>query len=140
MQTISLPRAARLLCVLAFLFSTLSLSGRAQTAGAGTISGTVTDGSNSVVAGASITVLDTDTGVAHTFATNSEGIYVAPFLQPGHYTVEANAAGFGKVRVELPGLHTRPVLPKRRQQLCSPGRPRLRRREAILTRALYPMC
>jgi hypothetical protein len=42
-------------------------------------------------------VLNTDTGATHTFTTNDQGIYVAPFLQPGHYTVEASGAGFGKV-------------------------------------------
>lgn len=89
---------AAILSVLLLLvvFCTSSL-GHAQTAGAGTISGNVTDQSHAVVGGATVTVTDTDTGVAHIYNTNSEGIYVAPFLQPGHYTVEATAPGFGRV-------------------------------------------
>ncbi len=71
--------------------------GHAQTAGAGTISGTITDSSHSVVAAASVTVTNIDTGAAHPYATNADGIYVAPFLQPGHYKVEATSRGFGKV-------------------------------------------
>src|SRR5579884_1815258 len=70
----------------------------AQTAGAGTISGTVTDPSPAAVPGATVNVLDTDTGVSHVFTTNAEGIYVAPFLQPGHYRVEVIASGFGTVQ------------------------------------------
>jgi hypothetical protein len=97
MRTISLPRAALVLCVLAFFLSISNISGHAQTAGAGTISGTITDASHSVVSGATVTVTNAETGVAHTFVTNPEGIYVAPFLQPGHYTVEVSASGFGKV-------------------------------------------
>ncbi len=97
MRTTSLPRAALLLCVLSFFLSIANISGYAQTAGAGTISGTITDASQSVVSGASVTVTNADTNAAHSFTTNDQGIYVAPFLQPGHYTVEVSAAGFGKV-------------------------------------------
>ncbi len=74
----------------------------AQTAGAGSIAGTVMDPNKSVLPGASVIVTDTDTGIEHTLTTNSAGIYVAPFLQPGHYKVSANGAGFGTV--ETPGL------------------------------------
>src|SRR6202007_2615393 len=31
------------------------------------------------------------------YTTNSAGLYVVPFLQPGHYKVNAEAASFGKV-------------------------------------------
>jgi hypothetical protein len=97
MRFLSLPRAAVLLCVLAFLLSVFNTSAHAQTAGAGAISGTITDTSHSVVSGATVTVTNTDTGAARTFTTNAQGIYVAPFLQPGHYTVDAAASGYGKV-------------------------------------------
>jgi len=97
MQSTSLPRAALRLCVLASSLLFLILPGRAQTAGAGTITGTVSEASHAVVPGAAVTVTDVDTGVAHAYATNSDGIYVAPFLQPGHYKVEAASSGFGKV-------------------------------------------
>ena len=70
----------------------------AQTAGAGTITGTITDTSQAVIPNATVTVTNTDTGIVHTYTTNSAGLYVAPFLQPGHYTVTAEASSFGKVQ------------------------------------------
>ncbi len=75
----------------------LALPARSQTAGAGTITGTITDSSQAVIPGANVTVTDTDTGIVHTYTANSAGIYVAPFLQPGHYRVNASGAGFGAV-------------------------------------------
>src|SRR6185437_3821739 len=66
-----------------------------QTAGAGTITGTVTDTSGAVLAGANVTVKNTDTGITHNYQTNQSGLYVAPFLQPGHYTVNASATNLG---------------------------------------------
>ncbi len=74
----------------------------AQTAGAGSITGTVSDPSKSVLPGASVTITNTETGIDHAFTTNSAGIYVAPFLKPGHYKVSASGAGFGTA--EAPGL------------------------------------
>jgi hypothetical protein len=99
-MTLNFDRQQRCVFLFALLALVLSFGGfaHAQTAGAGTISGTVTDPSHAVVPGASVNVLNTDTGAAHVFTTNSEGIYVAPFLQPGHYRVEVSAAGFGKVQ------------------------------------------
>ena len=70
----------------------------AQTSGAGSITGTITDQTHAVVTGASVNVIDLDTGGTHTFTTNSEGIYVAPFLRPGHYRVEVSGSGFGSVQ------------------------------------------
>jgi hypothetical protein len=69
----------------------------AQTSGAGAITGAVTDASQAVIPGASVTVTDVDTGIAHTFTTNSVGIYAAPFLKPGHYKVSATAPNFGTI-------------------------------------------
>src|SRR5579863_3815121 len=68
-----------------------------QTSGAGTINGTVMDSSHAVVPGASIMVINADTGIAHAYAADSAGLYVAPFLQPGHYKVRATAGGFSPV-------------------------------------------
>jgi hypothetical protein len=69
----------------------------AQTSGAGTIAGTVADANQAVIPGASVTVTNVDTGVVHSYTSNSAGLYVAPFLQPGHYKVDATASNFGKV-------------------------------------------
>jgi hypothetical protein len=77
------------------LFSSVFAS--AQSSGAGTIAGTITDGKQGVIPGASVTVTNVDTGIEHPYTTNSDGIYVAPFLQPGHYKVDAGASSFGRV-------------------------------------------
>ncbi|HVZ84951.1 MAG TPA: TonB-dependent receptor [Terracidiphilus sp.] len=74
-----------------------ALPAHAQNSGAGTISGTILDASQAVVAGATVTVTNTDTGVVHTYTTNTDGLYSAPFLLPGHYRVSASGTGFGKV-------------------------------------------
>jgi len=87
-----------LLCVA--MIAMLALPGHAQTAGAGTIAGTLTDASDAVIPGATVTVTNIDTGIAHVYTTNSAGIYVAPFLQPGHYRLNASASNFGAVEAK----------------------------------------
>jgi hypothetical protein len=69
----------------------------AQTAGSGGITGTITDPSGSVIPAASVIVRNTDTGNNQSLATNAAGIYVAAFLQPGHYDIDATKTGFSKV-------------------------------------------
>jgi hypothetical protein len=69
----------------------------AQTSGNGNITGTITDATGGVVPGATVVVTNTDTGVPRSAVTDSAGIYTAPFLIPGHYSVTATAASFGKV-------------------------------------------
>ncbi|MGH9678680.1 MAG: carboxypeptidase regulatory-like domain-containing protein, partial [Candidatus Acidiferrales bacterium] len=67
----------------------------AQAVGA-TLTGTVTDQSGGVVANASVAVLNTATGDTRNVTTNTEGIYSAPNLIPGVYTVTVTATGFQK--------------------------------------------
>ncbi len=74
----------------------------AQTAGAGGITGTVTDATKAVVPDATVVIHNVDTGADRSVTTNGAGIYVAPFLQPGHYEVTASKPGFAKlVRPDL---------------------------------------
>ncbi len=63
-------------------------------AGSGTITGTLTDPSGAVVPGATVVILNTDTGVARSTSTNQAGIYSAAFLQPDDYSVTASKTGF----------------------------------------------
>ncbi len=77
----------------------------AQTAGAGTISGTVTDTGGAVIGNATVTVTNTDTGAARSITTNNAGSYVAPFLQPGHYSISVSAPNFGNVEQKNITLH-----------------------------------
>ncbi len=74
-----------------------ALTAGAQTAGTGTISGTVTDSSGAIVPSASVTITDTDTGVTRSLAADNAGAYTAAFLQPGHYEVVLGGGSFAKV-------------------------------------------
>src|SRR5467141_4626691 len=60
----------------------------------GRILGTVTDQSGGTVSGATVTVLDKDRGVSRTLTTDDAGVYNAPNLTAGNYTVRAEAKGF----------------------------------------------
>src|SRR6202158_5668388 len=67
----------------------------AQAVGA-TLSGTVSDQSGGVVPKADVAILNTATGETRNGQTNADGIYSAPNLQPGGYTVTVTASGFSK--------------------------------------------
>ncbi|MBI2687416.1 MAG: carboxypeptidase regulatory-like domain-containing protein [Acidobacteria bacterium] len=60
----------------------------------GTITGTVTDPSGGVVAGAKIILTEKATGTRQETTTDSSGTYVRTLLRPGTYTVEVSAPGF----------------------------------------------
>jgi hypothetical protein len=60
----------------------------------GRILGTVTDQSGGVISGATVTVLDKDRGVSRNLTTDDAGVYNAPNLTPGNYTVRTEAKGF----------------------------------------------
>src|SRR6202040_2409443 len=58
------------------------------------ILGTASDQSGGVVAGATVTVLDKDRGVSRTLTADDVGVYNAPNLTPGNYTVRVESKGF----------------------------------------------
>ena len=62
--------------------------------GFGTIVGTVTDPSGSVIPGAKISVVQQGTQVTRAVTANDQGFYVVPALQPSTYDVTATASGF----------------------------------------------
>src|SRR5882762_7216191 len=74
----------------------LSFPLRAQVTGA-TISGTITDASGAVIAGAEISVRNTATGIIRNTTADSVGFYTAPNLIPGPYEVKVEAKGFSTV-------------------------------------------
>ncbi|MDE3188360.1 MAG: TonB-dependent receptor [Acidobacteriota bacterium] len=76
------------------LLAVMAIPAFAQEAGFGSINGTVTDPNNAVVANASVTVIQTDTGIKRSLQTTSTGSYSASFLKPGHYEVIVSASGF----------------------------------------------
>src|SRR5215510_11801107 len=60
----------------------------------GTISGTVVDAAGKALAGAKVTLNDERTGSARVGASNEEGDFVFPTLQPGVYTIKIERSGF----------------------------------------------
>ena len=81
----------------ALLFCQLLFAGVvwAQVSG-GTIAGTITDPSGSVLPGATILIENTQTNVVRQTVADDKGFYSVPNLVPGTYTVTAEAAGFAK--------------------------------------------
>src|ERR1043166_7091462 len=84
--------AFAMLPISAFLCASLN----AQTTGAGTITGTITDSSGGVVPGAAVSVKNTATDTERSLTSNEAGIYVAQFLQPGKYDITVTKTGFSK--------------------------------------------
>ena len=70
-----------------------SVPANAQVTGA-TLSGTVTDPSGSIIAGADVAIKNNGTGIVRTVTTDAAGLFSAPNLIPGNYEVKISAAGF----------------------------------------------
>ncbi|HEY0566275.1 MAG TPA: carboxypeptidase-like regulatory domain-containing protein, partial [Terriglobales bacterium] len=78
----------------------LTISAWAQTANTGAISGTVTDPSGAVVAGAQITATNRATGEVRTTRSTRAGLYSLNQLAPGVYAVDAAQSGFKAAHVD----------------------------------------
>src|SRR5262245_6218058 len=63
----------------------------------GTLTGTVTDPSGAVVAGATVVITNKRTQVARTVLTASDGLYLALNLDSGVYDLSVQSAGFQKL-------------------------------------------
>ncbi len=85
-------RLAIAICLLAFA-ANLSF---AQSTNSGEIRGTVTDPTGAVVAGATVTLVNVDTGETKDFVTNDNGIYDTVSTRPGNYTLTFEKQGFKK--------------------------------------------
>ena len=72
----------------------LSLPAMAQSRGQ--VRGLVTDQSGSVLPGAKVTLLNINTGVVTSKPTDSAGIYVFDFVEPGTYSVTVESGGFAR--------------------------------------------
>jgi hypothetical protein len=66
----------------------------AQTSSSGALSGTVTDPSGAVVAGAKVSVTNLATSRSQTATTGDNGAYRFSLLPPGKYKVKVDMAGF----------------------------------------------
>ena len=65
----------------------------------GTIEGVVTDSSGAVIPNATLVVRNPGTGQEQTFQTDSSGLYAAPSLTPGTYSVTVKAPGMQSTAV-----------------------------------------
>ena len=89
---------ARSVFLLAVLTLPLALSSSTPAAVGGSISGTVKDATGGVIAKATITVTNIETGVEQTAVSNDAGAYSFPTLPVGHYNLDATDAGFRPYR------------------------------------------
>ena len=79
----------------AAILMVFAVSGRAQDATSGSISGTVTDSTGAAVKGATVVLTNTDRNqVERTLTTNSAGFYTATSLPLGNYIVKATSPSF----------------------------------------------
>lgn len=76
------------------LASVMGVSAQTFTA---TVTGIITDPQGAAIPGVTVIVTNVATGVKKTATTDANGGYVVPLLQPGEYTVSAEATGFQKV-------------------------------------------
>src|SRR6185437_4467407 len=83
-----------LVLVLLSVFATVPSKLFAQSATTGLISGTVTDPSGAIVAGASVTLSQRTTNATQSTLTDSAGRYVFPAVNPSDYTLTFSAKGF----------------------------------------------
>ena len=67
---------------------------RAQNTNSGDINGTVTDNTGAAVPGATVTVVNVDTGVSKTLVTNDSGVYDTSSIVAGTYKLTFAKTGF----------------------------------------------
>jgi hypothetical protein len=91
------PQFVRLvvLCLLSCLVVLGSTPSHAQQATA-QITGTVNDPTSAVVVGATVTLTNSNTNVAHKTKTNKDGIYLFPLVPIGTYELTIEQQSFGK--------------------------------------------
>src|SRR5436190_2337281 len=84
--------------VIFFLWAGAVAEGQVASA---TLSGTVTDPSDSAVPGAAVTLERHDTAFSRSSPTTSSGTYVFDQIPPGAYTLAVRSQGFQPYRAEL---------------------------------------
>ena len=94
-------------CVVLLALSVLA----AAQAGTGSISGVVSDPSDAVVTGATVTVKNSATGATRIVTTGDSGNYTITSLPPGDYTVTVEKAGFSKLVFDHVNVSTSLAVP-----------------------------
>jgi hypothetical protein len=83
-----------MLWILPILLLCGSLACLAQSTNSGDIRGTVTDTTGALIPGATVTVLDVDTGVSKDYTTNQDGLYDTSSIVAGSYKLTFTMQGF----------------------------------------------
>src|ERR1700680_1541370 len=97
-SVLNMARARKAMCALGAILGVLLFSLSLFSQGNfGRILGIVTDQTGGVISGATVTVIDTQRGVARTLTTDNAGEYNVPTLNPSTYTVRVEAKGFKKL-------------------------------------------
>ncbi len=86
-------RLRRHFCHIVLLLLSLAVTASAQEF-RGSITGRITDPTGAAVVGASVSVKNVETNIVNTVATNDDGAYSFPLLQPGKYQVSVTQQGF----------------------------------------------
>ncbi len=86
-------------CLIAVLCLATAFFAQSQ-ATTGLIQGTVVDANGAVVAGASVSIKNSDTGFERSVSSNSDGFFTAPLLPLGKYKVTVSAKGFSNSVIE----------------------------------------
>src|SRR6186713_2476440 len=81
--------------LLAFALAVTGLAAAQERFGA--LTGKVTDQQGAVVPGVTVTTVNTQTGESRVFVSGADGMFRAPDLVPGRYTVRFELSGFTTV-------------------------------------------
>src|ERR1051325_7500520 len=80
-------------CGVCLLLGLMTIETRSQTV-TGTVNGTVTDATGSVIPGAGVEVTNQTTGLKRSGSTSEIGTFTVPLLPPGLYTINISKEGF----------------------------------------------
>jgi hypothetical protein len=90
-------RTKALIGLLSMLLTAFAAGGIFAQSGTTGISGTVVDQAGGVVPGATVRLVNPETGFSRTTTADSQGRYSFAGIQPATYTIEVEAAGFNKL-------------------------------------------
>src|ERR1700678_2064368 len=94
--TVRIGIAGKLLYLFAVVLLSVTVSGYAQDAGTGAISGVVYDPANRLVVNAEVLAVNEATHVSRSVTTTAEGVFRVPLLLPGTYSVTIKGVGFAE--------------------------------------------
>jgi hypothetical protein len=83
----------RFSCLLLLVLCLVPPCGLSQSTSA-TISGGITDHTGNFITGASVLIVNDETGILYSVRSNSSGMYFVPILPPGHYHLQISKQGF----------------------------------------------